>query len=139
MRFTPPKNPKSAVIFVRTGSDLPESLTADRQESICRRYCRDNGIPVSHTVRVCCESEDSLDVLRYLIRTLPSEVDALFAVQFMIYSRELKELGQLCLMFQCRPTWVYSLDLVQPISKVLPTITPDDYLLTDQRYEELIQ
>lgn len=139
MRFTPPKKLKSAVIFVRTGSDLPESLTAEFQESICRKYCGDNGIPVSHTVRVCCESEESLDVLRYLLRTLPEEIDALFAVQFMIYSRELKELGQLCLMFQCRPTWVYSLDLVQPLSKMLPTITPEDYLLTDQRYAELIQ
>ena len=139
MRYTPPKKPKLAVLYIRTGSDIPASLTANMQESICRRYCGDNGIPISHSVRVCCESEESLDVLRYLIRTLPKEVDTLFSVQFMIYSRQLRELGQLCLMYQCRPTWVYSLDLVQPISKMLPTVTPEDYLLTDQRYLELIK
>lgn len=139
MRFTPPKKPKAAVLFIRTGSDLPASLTADQQEEICRRYCRDNEIPVSHSVRVCCESEEALTVLRYLLRTLPEEIDTVFAVQFLIYSRQLRELGQLCLAFQCRPTWIYSLDLVQPLSRMLPTITPEDFLLADQRYAEWIQ
>lgn len=139
MRFTPPRRLSQAVIFVRTGSDLPASFSPELQEAVCRRYCTDNEIPISHTVRVCCESEESLDVLRYLLRTLPKEVDSIFAMQFMVYSRQLKELGQLCLMYQCHPAWVYSLDLVQPIYKMLPTITPEDYLLTDQRYLDLLQ
>ncbi len=139
MRHIPPRKPSLAVIYTRTGSDLPAGLTAEQQESVCRRYCEANGIPISHTVRVHCESEESLEVLRYLLRVLPKEVDAMYSHQFLIYTRQLKELGQLCLMYQCRPTWVYSMDLVQPISKMLYTITPEDYLLTDQRYLELIQ
>lgn len=139
MYYIPPKRPKLAVIFIRTGSDLPPSYTADIQESVCRRYCESNFIPISHSVRVNCESDEALDVLRYLLRTLPKEVDTLFAVQFMFYSRRLDELGRLCVVFQCRPTWVYSLDLVQPICKMLFTVKPEDYQLADQRYMDLIK
>ena len=139
MYYFPPQKPKLAVIYVRTGSDLPPEATADRQEQFCRDFCRENSIRVSHTVRVDCDSDASLEVLRYLLRSLPGEVDTLFAEEFMVYSRRLDELGRLCLLFQCRPTWVYSLDLVEPISRMICTITPEDYQLADQRYRELIK
>ena len=138
MHYIPPKRPKLAVIFTRTGSDVPASLTAEAQERLCRNYCEANSIPISHTVRAHCGSDDSLNVLRGLLRTLPKDVDTVFAAQFFIYSRDLPELGRLCLMYQCHPAWVYSLDLVQPISKMLPTILPEDHLLADQRYRELV-
>ena len=138
MRYIPPRRPKLAVIYSRTGSDIPESCTAEQQELLCRRYCQTNQIPISHTLRVRCESEESLEVLKYLLRTLPEEVDTVFATQFFHYSRQLRELGKLCLLFQCHPAWVYSLDLVQPISKMLPTILPEDHDLADQRYRELL-
>lgn len=138
MRYLPPRKPKLAVIYCRTGPDVPASLTAEAQEQICRRYCNDNFIPISHTVHAKCGSEESLDVLRRLLRTLPQDIDTVFAVQFFIYSRDLRELGKLCLMYQCHPAWVYSLDLVQPISKMLPTILPEDHMLADQRYQELL-
>ena len=138
MRYIPPRKPKLAVIYCRTGSDVPKICTAEQQELLCRSYCQTNSIPVSHTLRVCCESDYSLTVLRALLRTLPEPVDTIFATQFFIYSRDLRELGKLCLMYQCHPAWVYSLDLVQPISKVLPTILPQDHQLADQRYQELM-
>lgn len=138
MRYIPPRRSKLAVIYSRTGSDVPASYTADQQELLCRRYCDTNCIPVSHTIRVQCESDESLEVLRWLLRNLPEEVDTVFAAQFFIYSRDLRELGKLCLLYQCHPAWVYSLDLVQPISKMLPTILPEDHQLADQRYRELL-
>ena len=127
------------MIYVRVGSDVPAAMTAELQEQLCLRHCAENKIPVSHTVRAHCESEESLDVLRWLLRTMPPKTDALFALQFWLYSRQLKTLGQLCMCFQCRPTWVYSLDLVEPIYKVLPSIEPEDFLLTDERYQALIK
>lgn len=138
MRYIPPRRPKLAVIFARTGTDVPLSYTAEDQVLLCRRYCDSNFIPISHTLQVQCESDESLDVLRWLLRNLPEEVDTVFAAQFYIYSRDLRELGKLCLLYQCHPAWVYSLDLVQPISKMLPTILPEDHALADQRYHELL-
>ena len=138
MRFLAPRKPKLAVIYSRTGSDVPISYTAELQERQCRNYCVSNSIPVSHTFRVNCESEESLEVLRYLLRTLPEEVDTIFAAQFFLYSRQLPELGKLCLMYQCHPAWVYSLDLVLPISKALPILRSEDFELADQRYLELV-
>lgn len=138
MRYIPPRRPKRCVIYSRTGSDVPAVLTAELQERVCRSYCAQNSIPISHTVRINCESEESLDVLRYVLRTLPKNVDSVFAAQFFLYSRDLPELGKLCLLFQCHPAWVYSLDLVEPISKVLPMLLPADYDLADQRYLELV-
>ena len=139
MRYLPPKKPKLAVIYSRSGSDVPVSCTAEQQELLCRSYCERNLIPILFTLRVQCESAESLEVLRYLLRTLPEDVDTIFAAQFFIYSRDVRELGKLCLMFQCHPAWVYSLDLVQPISKMLPTILPEDHQLADQRYLDLLQ
>lgn len=139
MYYIPPRVPKLAVIFVREGDDLNEYPTAELQEENCRRYCRDNGFRVSHSVRVRCGPEESLEVLRYLLRTLPPEVDAIFAARFYHYSTLIPELGRLSLVFQCRRTWVYSLDIVGVMYKAFNTITGQDYDRVDQYYQELIQ
>lgn len=139
MFVTPPKKPKLAVIYVRTGPGIPASMDEDLQESCCRAFCAERAIPVSHSVRVRCGPEESLELLKVLLRRLPAEVDTLIAMRFFCYSTLLSELGRLCLAFQCRPTWLFSFDIVGPIQNAFHTLTEEDLALADQRYEALLQ
>ena len=137
--FTPPKKPKLAVIYIREGNGIPAAMDAGMQESCCRTFCSDRGIQVSHSVHVNCGPEESLDVLKTLLRTLPMEVDTLIAMRFFCYSTQLPELGRLCLAFQCRPTWLYSFDIVGPIQNSFHTVTAEDLAIADQYYRSLIE
>ena len=138
MFVTPPRRPKLAVLYVREGRGVPPIMTAEMQESCCRGFCRDRSIPVSHSVHVQCDEEGSLAVLTSLLRTLPEEVDTLVAMRFFCYSTILPELGRLCLAFQCRPTWLFSFDIIGPIQDAFHTVTAEDIAVADQRYLELI-
>lgn len=139
MYVNPPKKPKLAVIYVREGPQIRQSLSAEVQEEMCRDYCAFRNIPVSHSVRVRCDSEESIEVLKYLLRTLPKQVDTLIATDFFCYSFLIPELGSLCYVFQCRPTWLFSLDVIGPVQNSFPTITAQDITEADQRYIELMQ
>lgn len=139
MYYIPPKYPKKIVLYIRSDKEYEYDLSAESQEKHCRRYCNDNGYRIVRTVRVSCSSTDSLDVLRYLVRTLPDGVDTLLAARFYNYSRQLPDLAALCLIFQCRKTWVYSLDVHGPLYKQICVIKPEDFTLADQRYEALIR
>lgn len=139
MFFAPPKKPRLAVIYVRVGPDIPPAMSADAQEAACRAFCRGRAIPVSDTVRVNCGDEESLEKLKTLLRTLPLEVDTLIATRFFCYSKQLPELGRLCLAFQCRPTWLYSFDIVGPIQNAFHTLTAEDYEEADRIYQALLK
>lgn len=139
MYSRPPRKPKLAVIYGRVGPDIPKPMTAEMQENACRAFCAERGIPVSHSVHVNCGPEESLEYLKSLLRRLPPEVDTLIAMRFFCYSTLLQELGRLCLAFQCRPTWLYSFDIIGPIQSAFHTVTAEDYELADQRYEALLR
>ena len=139
MFYIPPRKPKLAVIYTRSGPDLAPHLTPEMQERICREYCTSNHIPISHSVRITCTAAESLEVLKLLVKTLPSAVDTMLAASFLHYSSQVHELSRLCMLFQCRPTWLFSLDLVGPLYKALNVSTPEDFLLADQRYNELME
>lgn len=126
------------MLYVREGSGVPPVMNASMQESCCREFCAIRRISVSHSVHVKCDEEGSLDVLKMLLRTLPKEVDTLIAMRFFCYSTLLPELGRLCLAFQCRPTWLFSFDIVGPIQNAFHTVTAEDLAEADQRYLELI-
>ena len=138
MFITPPRNPKLAVIYVREGPEIPAAMNAEMQELCCRRFCAERRISVSHSVRVACDGVQSLEVLKHLLRTLPQEIDTLIAMRFYCYSTLLPELGRLCLAFQCRPTWLFSFDIVGPIQNAFHTVTAEDYSLADERYRALL-
>lgn len=138
MYYSPPKKSKLAVLYLRQGPDVPAAMDLETQEAACRAYCAERCIPVSHAVRVHCDGEESLRVLESLLRTLPPAVDTILAARFFCYSTKLPELGRLCLAFQCRPTWLYSFDIVGPIQGAFHTLTAEDYELADQRYLELL-
>ena len=139
MYYLPPKRPKQVVLYIRSDPDYIYDLPAVDQERICRRYCAENGYPILRTVRVQCSSEDSLSLLRYLVRSLPESVDSLLAARFYNYSRQIPELSKLCLVFQCRKTWVYSLDVVGPLYKQLNVSKAEDYDSAVQIYRSLTQ
>ena len=139
MFVIPPRKPKLAVIYIREGIDIPQAMTADLQEKGCRSFCAMRNIPVSHSVRVRCDTAESLEVLKSLLRTLPKQVDTLIAMRYFCYSTLLPELGRLCLAFQCRPTWLFSFDIAGPIQNAFYTITDEDLEEVDQRYLELLQ
>lgn len=139
MFYTPPKKPKLAVIYVREGSGIPASMNTEIQESCCLAFCAERGIPVSHSVRVHCGPEESLEVLKSLLCTLPKDVDSLIAMRFFCYSTILPELGRLCLAFQCRPTWLFSFDIVGPIQNAFPTVTAEDLANADAYYTRLLE
>ena len=139
MFITPPRKPKLAVIYIREGIDIPSTMTAELQELTCREFCATRRIPVSHSVRVCCGPAESLEVLKSLVRTLPKQVDTLIAMRFFCYSTLLPELGKLCFIFQCRPTWLFSFDIVGPIQNMFYELTDEDLEESDQRYLELLR
>ena len=139
MYFREPHNPKCAVIFARQDPEINNLNTVDTQEAICRRYCNDNRIPVLRSVRIRCGSQEALELLRYLLRTLPPEVDTVFAYNATTYSILLRELGLLCLQFQCRKTWLCSLDITGRMYQEFHMITPEDMREANQRYLEAIQ
>ena len=139
MYYIPPRFPRKAVLYLREGPDIPSFNTAKFQEETLRLNTAGSRLPISHTVKVSCDSEESLDVLRSLLRLLPRDVDTLYAAEFKIYSSNLLELGRLAMMFQCRRTWLYCLDLPGVMFRSLGTVTSQDYLLTDQRYEDLMR
>ncbi len=138
MFYTPPKRPKLAVIYAREGPGIPGAMDAENQERSCRAFCLERNIPVSHSVRVKCDERESLNVLKALLRTLPEEVDTLIAMRFFCYSTILPELGRLCLAFQCRPTWLFSFDVVGPIQTAFHTLTAEDYEEADRLYQALL-
>lgn len=138
MFYNPPGKPRLAVLYIRTDPEAESALDADIQEASCRRYCRDNRIPVSHSVRVCCDAAESLALMRELLRSLPPEVDTLFAARFYCYSDILPELGALCLVYQCKPIWIYSLDVTGLLYKSIVTLKSEDFTLADQRYLEIM-
>lgn len=139
MYYVPPKRPKKVALFIRSDPEYVLDLPAADQEELLREYCRSNGYRMVRTVRVRCSSVEALDVLRFLVRTLPEGVDTLLAAHFYCFTRQLPELAALCLVFQCRKTWVYSLDVVGPLYKQLCVIKPEDFELADQRYEEIVR
>lgn len=138
MFVTPPRRPRLAALYVREGPGVPTPMTADMQEACCRGFCAERGIPVSHSVRVKCDEVQSIEVLKHLLRTLPQEIDTVIAMRLFCYSTLLPELGRLCLAFQCRPTWLFSFDIVGPIQKAFHTVTAEDYALADERYRSLL-
>ena len=139
MRYFPPMKPKNAVIFVRSDPEKPCGLSPELQEEQCLAYCSENRIPVSRVVRVHGDSDAALQVLRELLCTLPMEVDTIFAARLLCYTERLRELGLLCLQFQCRPTWLCSLDYPLPIYRVLPVFQPKDFEEADRRYLETLE
>ena len=139
MFFSPPIKPKLAVIYVREGPGVPGAMDAETQERCCRAFCLERNIPVSHSVRVSCDERESFHVLKFLLWTLPAEVDTLIAMRFFCYSTMLPELGRLCLAFQCRPTWLFSFDIVGPIQNVFHTLTAEDYEEADRMYQALLE
>ena len=139
LRYTVPKSPKLAVIYTRTGPDLYEGFTAEAQEMLCRRYLTQNLIPISHCLHLHCDGAESLLYMKELLYSLPPEVDTLMAARFDCYAINLPELARLSLTFQCRPTWVRSLDLNVPIWRAISTIEPQDFELAEKRYEAFIQ
>ena len=138
MYFIPPKKQKLAVIYARWDPEHPGDLPVQSQVEICRRHCSYNQIPVSHVIQVAGSAEDSLNCLRQLVRTLPRSVDTLLAARSYAYSTLLPELARLCLVFQCRPTWVYSLDAVGPLYQSIFCLEPEDFQLADERYQALL-
>lgn len=139
MYYIEPKKPKRTVIYVRTDPDPCGKLSAKAQAEICLRHCRSNDIPVSHIIHVTGTSEESLAYLKTLVRTLPKEIDAIFAARSCGYSTLLPELARLCLIFQCRPTWLYSLDAVGPLYQSIFSLETEDFMLADERYRALLR
>lgn len=139
MFYRPPKKPRLAVVFTRDDPEHPDPMSAELQEERCLQYCSSVGLPVSHTVRARCSSEESLELMRLLLRSMPGEVDSLFAARFSDYSYLAPQLARLCLLFQCRRTWVYTLDNIGPLYKYLPGLRAEDFTLADQRFEALIK
>ena len=139
LRSAAPRKSKLAVLYLRSGPDVDEKLKPSEQELMCRNYCDMNSIQISHTVHVDCGPEESLAVMQYLLRTMPPEVDTLMAATFFSFSTLLPQLAQLCLIFQCRPTCVQCLDVVGPLYRAIHAIEAKDYLLAEQRYQELIR
>ncbi len=139
MYYRPPKKPKLAVIFTRDDPLCPDPWGAKAREASCLQYCRQAGIPVSHTVRVCCDAVQSLALLRQLLGTLPGELDTLIAARLIDYSTQLLPLGRLCLMFQCRRIWVYALDSPGPLYKSIPGLKQEDFTLAEQRFAEAVK
>ncbi len=133
MKIKSPQSPRLAVLYIRSGPDIPGFLNPKAQEEACRRYCRDNHIPVSHSIRVHCGAKDSLDYLKTLLSSLPGEVDVLFALRFFCYSTRLPQLAELCLQYQHRHVWLCSLDVEGPLYRTLQTLLPGEY----QRAEQL--
>ena len=138
MYYIEPKKPKLAAIYVRTDPEPYGKLPAEAQAEICLRYCRSCGIPVSHVIHVTGSSAESLAYLKSLVRTLPKEIDAVYAARSYGYTTLLTELARLCLVFQCRPTWLYSLDAVGPLYQSIFSLETEDFLLADERYRKLL-
>lgn len=138
MYFRVPKRFQLAVLYTRTDPDEPLSYSAADQEKICRKYCTDNGIPISHVVHVNCNARTSLDVMRYLLKTLPEAVDTLFACRFFCYSTRLPELAELCMLYQCRPLWVQSLEIPTPLFFQLHMIQSQRIDQADAMYQALL-
>lgn len=138
MYYIEPKIPKLAAIYVRTDPDPSGKLPAEAQAELCLRYCNSNKIPVSHIIHVNGTSEESLAYMKSLVRTLPKEIDAVFAARSYGYTTLLTELARLCLVFQCRPTWLYSLDTVGPLYQSIFSLETEDFMLADERYRKLL-
>ena len=139
MFYFPSSFRKLAVIYVREGENVPPVMTADTQETSCRDYCKTHRIPVSHSVRVSCGVEESLDVLKMLLRTLPKEVDTIIAMRFFCYSVQLQDLNRLCLAFRCRQTQLYSLELMGPIHSSFRYLLEYDDENAERYYSEMLQ
>ena len=139
MYFGSSKKPECAVIYARRDPDVDLPGIEEIRETVCRNYCEKAGIPVLLTVRVCCGSEDSLALLRRLLRSLPPEVDAILTDEFLAYSRDLRELGLVGLLFQCRKIRLCSLDVPGNLIWSLNVLTERDRLEAPARYLEAIR
>ncbi len=137
VRYLPPRRHRGALIFVREDPEELHGLTPQLQEENCRRSCEMKKIPVVRVVRVSCHSDESLLKLKDLLFELPEGVDAILAARFYCYSNQLRELALMCLQFQCRGAWVYSLEFCFPIHRHLMVLRPADYDEADRICEEL--
>lgn len=125
------------MLFLRDAPDELYGLSAVLQEENCRRYCENKGIPVRHVVRIQGDSAEAIEQLKSLLFHLPDDVDSLWAARFYCYSFELRALALLCLQFQCRGVWVYSLEFPGPIHQHLLVLRPEDYDQADIIRDEM--
>ena len=137
MRYSPPRRHRGALIYVRDDPEELNGLTAKIQEENCLRSCEVRRIPVVQVVRVSCHADESLARLKAMLFEIPEGVDAIIAARFYCYSDQLRELALLCLQFQCRGAWVYSLEFHHPIHQHLMVLRPADYDEADQICEAL--
>lgn len=139
MHYRTPVRFHQAVLFLRDDPEEALPVSSAEQERLCRAYCAENGIPISHTVHVCCGPDEALDVMRYLIRTLPDSVDCLLACRFFCFSSRITELGKLCMLFQCRSVWVQSLEIPSPLFNQFHVLRSQRLLEADEMYRALIE
>lgn len=138
MRYLRTGRVSGVAIYVRSDPDDETLLPAADQEFLCKRYCTDNQLPIVTYIRVSCDARESLEKLKRLLKTLPDEVDTIFAARFNCYSIYLRELGLICMQFQCRNAWVYSLDVIGPLYRMLNVIRPEDYVQIDEIYRRTL-
>lgn len=139
MRYLRPNKVSGVALYIRSDPEDPSLLSAEDQEFLCTRYCTDNGLPIMTVIREQCDARESLNRIRKLLITLPETVDTVFAARFNCYSIHLRELGLLCMQFQCRNAWIYSLDVIGPLYQMLNVIEPYDYMHIDEIYAQTIK
>lgn len=137
MRYLPPNRHRGALLLLRDAPKELHGLTTTLQEENCRRYCESKGVPVRHVIQIQGNSKESIEQLKALLFKLPEDVDAIWAARFYCYSFELRALALLCLQFQCRGVWVYSLEFPGPIHQHLLVLRPKDYDEADKIREEM--
>lgn len=136
MRYTPPRRHRGAILFVRE-DPLLAGLTPELQEENCRRSCEMRGIPVRKVVHVNCSSDEALAKLQALLFQLPPDADMMLAARFYCYTSDIQRFAHLCLQFQCRGVWVYSLEYPHPLHEHFMVLRPSDYRDADRLCEEL--
>ena len=110
---------RTAVLFIRTDPDESSFLTAEIQEAMLRRTCEERQIRILDVIRIECGAEASLQYLAALLPKLPKGCDSLLSARFYVYSNALKDLSELCRLYQREHVELCCLEYLRPLRYVL--------------------